>query len=74
MPDYFDRHYPYRHRVDEERYSFAINEALDLLSQHRNSDRPNYDRDHKGVPFYIMGYAAFASHCGFRRSRPGIPR
>ena len=49
-------------RIDEERYSLGIDEALDLLRHFRNSAPPNYEREHKGVPFYIMGYAAFASH------------
>jgi hypothetical protein len=62
MPDFFDHIYPYRRRIDEQRYSLGIDEALDLLRHFRNSAPRNYEREHKGVPFYIMGYAAFASH------------
>jgi hypothetical protein len=62
MPDLFDHIYPYRGRIDEERYSRGIDEALDLLAHVRNFAPTNYECEHKGVPFYIMGYAALASH------------
>jgi len=62
MPNFFDNIYPYRRRIDDERYSLGLDEALDLLRHFRNSAPLEYKSEHKGVPFYIMGYAAFASH------------
>ncbi len=35
---------------------------MDLLGERKNADPAQYARDHKGSPFYVLGYAAFASH------------
>ena len=41
----------------------AIRSALELLEGFRSSSSPAaYSNEHKGSPFYVMGYAAFASH------------
>jgi hypothetical protein len=63
MSDYFEHNFqPYRNHVDAEQYSLAIRSALELLENFRSSSPAAYSNEHKGSPFYVMGYAAFASH------------
>ncbi len=63
MPDYFEHNFQqYRTHIDAARNTFAIQSALELLESFRNWSPTNYAAEHKGTPFYVMGYAAFASH------------
>ncbi len=62
MPDYFEHNFePYRSLIREGHYTLGIDSALGLLEEFRKSS-PTYAIEHKGTPFYLMGYAAFASH------------
>lgn len=63
MSEYFEASAPYRHFVDDDKPARAIEEALAYLATRRASvGDPTYRRDHKGTPFYILGYSAFACH------------
>ena len=63
MPDYFDHNFqPYRSHIDAAQYSLSIKSALGLLENFRKSSPAAFPNEHKGSPFYVMGYAAFASH------------
>jgi hypothetical protein len=62
MSDFFDHIYPYRRHIDDQQYSLAIRGALELLESFRSSAPTQYANVHKGSPFYVLGYAAFASH------------
>jgi hypothetical protein len=60
--DYFDEVFvAYRVPVDDRQYSLAIDRGLSLFENYKQS-APDFDDQHKGSPFYVMGYAAFASH------------
>jgi hypothetical protein len=59
---YFDVYAPYRRFIDTQQYTEAIDGGLNLLSHRRTLSPATYSAEHKGTPFYIMGYAAFASH------------
>jgi hypothetical protein len=49
--------------VDEDKNARAVNEALNYLAARRTSvGAGQYSADHKGTPFYILGYAAFGCH------------
>jgi hypothetical protein len=63
MSDYFEHNFqPYRNYIDASKYSLAIESALDLLEDFRTNSPAVFPSEHKGSPFYVMGYAAFASH------------
>lgn len=63
MVDYFEHNFqPYRSLLDARRYSDSIEAALQLLEKYRAANPAAYPNEHKGSPFYVMGYAAFASH------------
>lgn len=63
MPEYFESGAPYRHFVDEDKPARAVEETLAYLAARRAivSDQ-TYRQDHKGTPFYLLGYSAFACH------------
>jgi len=62
MNDYFETHFDeYRKHIDDAQYAQAIDACLDLLADYK-ANHADYDAQHKGSPFYVMGYAAFASH------------
>ncbi|WP_414463364.1 hypothetical protein [Hyphomicrobium sp. DY-1] len=62
MADYFEENFDkYRPLVDKGRYPDAIEACLAFLQDYR-SNNSDYETQHKGSPFYVMGYAAFASH------------
>lgn len=45
------------------RNSQAIDAALQFLADRKQqAGHAQYRADHKGTPFYVLGYAAFASH------------
>jgi hypothetical protein len=63
MPEYFEQNFhEYRQHIDAGRNPRAVEAALDLLAKRKNTDPAQYSADHKGSPFYVLGYAAFASH------------
>jgi hypothetical protein len=63
MPSFFlDSYAPYRPFLDAGQFRHCIENALQLLNGLKEFAPPDYQTAHKGTPFYIMGYAAFASH------------
>ncbi len=40
----------------------AIDAVFTLLSERQKANPAQYLKDHKGAPFYVLGYAAFACH------------
>jgi hypothetical protein len=63
VPEYFEDNWiQYRQFIETEQNSKAINAALELLSNRKQANPVQYSADHKGTPFYVLGYAAFASH------------
>jgi hypothetical protein len=63
MTEYFESGAPYRPFVDQDKPARAVEEGLAYLAARRNSvGDQQYGRDHKGTPFYILGYSAFACH------------
>jgi hypothetical protein len=63
VPEFFEVNFQeYRQYIDAERNSKAIDAALELLSKRKRENPAQYSLDHKGSPFYVLGYAAFASH------------
>jgi hypothetical protein len=63
MSNYFENVFlTYRMPVLCEKYSLAIESGLRLFEQYRASGAADFDQQHKGSPYYVMGYAAFASH------------
>jgi hypothetical protein len=63
LPEYFEAGAPYRHFVDDDKPARAVEEALAYLAARRASVGDQiYRQDHKGTPFYILGYSAFACH------------
>ena len=63
MPEYFEDSAPYRTFVDQDKPARAVEEGLTYLAARRNSvGDQQYRQDHKGTPFYILGYSAFACH------------
>jgi hypothetical protein len=62
MVNYFeDVFLAYRIPVEDRQYSLAIERGLWLLDYYQRN-ASDFDAQHKGSPFYVMGYAAFASH------------
>lgn len=63
MPEYFEENFhEYRQYIDVEQNSKAVETALDFLAKRKAANSAQYAVDHKGSPFYVLGYAAFASH------------
>ena len=63
MPSFFlDSYAPYRPLLDSGQFRYCIEHALHLLNGLKEFAPSEYQTAHKGTPFYIMGYAAFASH------------
>jgi hypothetical protein len=62
MPSFFDTYAPYRPLLDAGQFRYCIDWALALLDGSRGLASTEYYAAHKGTPFYVMGYAAFASH------------
>ena len=63
MPSFFlDSYAPYRPLLDAGQFRYCIEHALQLLNGLKELAPAEYQTAHKGTPFYIMGYAAFASH------------
>lgn len=61
MPAYFENVFlAYRDEVWAQKYSAGIDQALKLFEDYQN-DAMDFEQQHKGSPFYVMGYAAFAS-------------
>jgi hypothetical protein len=58
----FDNYAPYRIFVDQGQFTLCINTALQLLELTKGVSDAGFRAAHKGTPFYVMGYAAFASH------------
>lgn len=59
---FLDSYAPYRPLLDTGQFRYCIESALQLLNGLRELSPQEYQTAHKGSPFYIMGYAAFASH------------
>ncbi|WP_354100849.1 hypothetical protein [Bradyrhizobium sp. RT5a] len=63
MPEYFECGAPYRDFVDKCKPAKAVEEGLAYLAARRVAvGDQQYRLDHKGTPFYILGYSAFACH------------
>jgi hypothetical protein len=63
MPSFLlDSYAPYRPFLDAGQFRQCIENALQLLNGLKEFAPPEYQTAHKGTPFYVMGYAAFASH------------
>lgn len=63
MNDFFEKYWQgYRGLINADRPAAAINDCLTLLSAYRDGGAIDYQSQHKGTPFYVMGYAAFACH------------
>jgi hypothetical protein len=63
MPEHFESSAPYRHFVDEDKPARAVEEGLAYLDARlKSAGDCQYRQDHKGTPFYILGYSAFACH------------
>src|SRR3954451_15485794 len=62
MANYFENVWlDYRRHVDVGQYSIAIDRGLLLFERYRSA-AADFDVQHKGSPFYVLGYAAYASH------------
>lgn len=62
MTNYFENVWlAYRVPVDFQQYSVAIDNGLSLFERYRAA-ASDFDTQHKGSPFYVMGYSAYASH------------
>jgi hypothetical protein len=57
-----DDYAPYRALLDSGHYTQSIHDGLRLLALVKQLASQQFQTAHKGTPFYIMGYAAFASH------------
>ena len=63
MPEYFEENFhQYRQYIDADQNSKAVEAALEFLAKRKAANSAQYTADHKGSPFYVLGYAAFASH------------
>ncbi|GKQ54794.1 hypothetical protein [Bradyrhizobium sp. Ce-3] len=63
MPEHFESSAPYRDLVDNDKPAKAVEEGLAYLAARRLAvGDQQYHKDHKGTPFYILGYSAFACH------------
>lgn len=62
MPGFFDEYAPYRVSLDAGKYRETIEGALHLLETFQRHYPQQLMPAHKGTPFYILGFAAFASH------------
>jgi hypothetical protein len=62
MTKNFDDYAPYRAFIDSGQFSHCIASALDLLELAKELAEPQFRAAHKGTPFYVLGFAAFASH------------
>jgi hypothetical protein len=62
MPTDFDNYAPYRRFIDQGQFTYSIELALQLLEFAKGLSAAQFQTVHKGTPFYVMGYAAFASH------------
>lgn len=63
MSEYFEENFhQYRQFIDCEKPAKAVDAALDFLAERKSANAVQYAADHKGSPFYVLGYAAFASH------------
>src|SRR4051812_12733046 len=58
----FDRNTPYWTHFDSRQFSRAIWDAVQLLNGEKQRAPDEYRRAHKGTPFYMMAFAAFASN------------
>jgi hypothetical protein len=62
MANYFEEVFlAYRIPVDDQQYSLVVERGLWLFDYYQRN-ASDFDTQHKGSPFYVMGYAAFASH------------
>lgn len=52
----------YRQRIEDGKNTEAIEIALKALADRQRTNPQQYPSDHKGTPFYVLGYASFASH------------
>src|SRR5579862_765378 len=62
MPNIFDDYAPYRPFLDSGQFTHCIHGALELLKSIKEMSEAQFRTAHKGTPFYVMGFAAFASH------------
>src|ERR1700686_4318628 len=63
MPSFLlDTYAPYRPFLDNGQFRHCIESAIQFLNGLKEFAPPDYQAAHKGTPFYVMGYAAFASH------------
>jgi hypothetical protein len=63
MPSsFFDEYAPYHKHLLAAQFPEAVNSAISLLSGVKQLSPNEYQAAHKGTPFYLMGFAAFASH------------
>jgi hypothetical protein len=63
VSEYFEENFgEYRQYIDKGQNSMAVEAALGFLEKRKGADPAQYKADHKGSPFYVLGYAAFASH------------
>jgi hypothetical protein len=62
MPHFFDEYVPYRQFIDSRQYRDAVDGALHLMESVKQLAPQQFAVAHKGSPFYILGFAAFASH------------
>ncbi len=62
MPSFFENYAPYRPFLDSAQFRHCIETAILLLDGVKQLAPQQYEAAHKGTPFYVMGYAAFASH------------
>ena len=63
MTDYFDQNFqPYRNLLDNRYYLQSAESALNLLKQFRSANPSRYSTEHKGSPFYVLGYLSFSAN------------
>jgi hypothetical protein len=68
MTDYFDENFqPYRNLLDNQYYLQAAQSALDMLKQFQATNPSAYSSEHKGSPFYVLGYLSFSAHDYLRK-------
>jgi hypothetical protein len=62
MAELFESYFPYLTQINAGLHSQAISDGLKLLSEVRRFVPNEYEKTHKGTPFYLLGIAAFLSH------------
>jgi hypothetical protein len=62
LSHFFDTYAPYRQYLVSGQYSHVIADGIALLRGIKELSAQEYEKAHKGTPFYLLGVAAFLAH------------